>query len=165
MAIRSLSRTKPFFVNLINAVNATISDSQGLGTIQNDDTLQLILEESGSNPNQAAAFDSMLFVRDPFHVQSVARWLDLGPDRNTRVLVFVKNLQLNQGETASAVTVNLVDGNSQSYDVAAENVQVLPTPGFTQVTFRLPNNLATGTCMVTVKAHGQISNTGTIRIV
>jgi hypothetical protein len=153
------------FVNLTNAVNATISDSQGLGTIQNDDTLQLILEESGPDPNQAAAFDSMLFVRDPFHVQSVASWLDLGPDRNTRVLVFVKNLQLNQGETASAVTVNLVDFNSQSYDVAAENVQVLPTPGFTQVTFRLPNNLAAGTCMVTVKAHGQISNTGTIRIV
>jgi len=154
-----------FFVNLTNAVNATISDSQGVGTIQNDDTLQLILEESGPDPNQAAAFDSMLFVRDPFHVQSVASWLDLGPDRNTRVLVFVKNLQLNQGETASAVVVHLVDNSNQSYDVTAEDVRPVPNFDVAQVTFRLPDNLASGGCMVTVKAHSQVSNTGTIRIV
>jgi hypothetical protein len=74
----------------------------------------LILEESGPDPNQATALDSMLFVRDPFHVQSIATWLDLGPDRNTRVMVFAANLRLNQGETASAVVVHLVDSNSQS---------------------------------------------------
>ena len=139
-------------------------------TIVDNDTVtpsppQLILEESGPNPNQAVAFDSMLFLRDPFHVQSVADWLDLGPDRNTRVLVFVANLKLNQGETASAVVVNLVDSNNQSYDVAAESVRLVPNFDFAQVTFRLPDNLSAGACMVTVKAHGQVSNAGTIRIV
>ena len=154
-----------FFVNLTNAVNATISDSQGLGTIQNDDTLQLILDESGPDPNQAAAFESSLFARDPFHVRSLAdAWRDLGSDRNTRVLVFVTNLQLNPGESASDVKVNLVDSNGQINEVNAEDVRLVPNTNFTQVTFRLPDNLAAGTCLVTVKAHSQISNTGIIRI-
>jgi uncharacterized repeat protein (TIGR01451 family) len=138
-------------------------------TIVDNDTVtpsppQLVLEESGPNPNQAVAFDSMLFLRDPFHVQSVADWLDLGPDRNTRVLVFVANLKLNQGETASAVVVNLIDSNNQSYDVTAESVRLVPNFDFAQVTFRLPDNLSAGVCMVTVKAHGQVSNIGTIRV-
>jgi hypothetical protein len=152
-------------VNLSNPLNATISDSQGVGTILNDDTLQLILEESGPDPNQAAAFESILLTRDPFRVLSIASWLDLGPDRNTRVIIFVANLQLNQGETASDVVVSLIDSNSQTYDVAAEDVRLVPNTNFTQVTFRLPDALSAGTCLVTVKAHGQISNTGTIRIV
>jgi len=126
--------------------------------------LQLILDESGPDANQAAAFDSLLFVRDPFHVQSIAGWLDLGSDRNTRVIIFAANLQLNQGETASAVVVSLVDANSQTFDVPAEDVRLVPNFGFAQVRFRLPNNLAAGACMVTIKAHGQISNTGIIRI-
>jgi hypothetical protein len=153
------------FVNLSSPVNATISDNQGTGTILNDDTLQLILDESGPDANQAAAFDSLLLVRDPFHAQSIADWLDLGADRNTRVIVFAGNLQLNQGETASAVVVNLVDANNQPFDVPAEDVRVVPNFGFAQVRFRLPNSLAGGACMVTIKAHGQISNTGTVRIV
>ena len=152
------------FVNLTTPVNAAIGDNQGLGTILNDDTLQLILDESGPDANQAAAFDSLLFVRDPFHVQSIANWWDLGSDRNTRVLIFAANLQLNQGETASAVVVNLVDSNGQIYNLEAEDVRAVPNTSFTQVRFRLPDNLAAGTCLVTIKAHDQTSNTGTFRI-
>ena len=124
----------------------------------------MILDESGPDPNQATAFDSLLFVRDPFHVQSVATWFDLGPDRNTRVILFAASLQLNQGEPASAVLVSLVDANNQPFDVPAEAVRLVPNFSFTQVRFRLPDNLAPGVCMVTIKAHGQISNTGTVRI-
>ncbi len=153
-----------FFVNLTNAANATISRSQGVGTILNDDTLQLILDESGPDPNQAAAFDSLLFVRDPFQVQSIANWFDLGSDRNTRVIIFAANLQLNPGETASAVVVSLVDGNNQPFDVPAEDVRLAPNTNFAQVTFRLPNSLAPGACTITVKVHSQISNSAIIRI-
>jgi uncharacterized protein (TIGR03437 family) len=60
--------------------------------------------------------------------------------------------------------VNLVDANNQSFDVPAEDVRG-GNFAFTQVKFRLPDNLEAGTCMVTIKAHGQVSNTGTIRIV
>jgi len=125
----------------------------------------LILEESGPDPSQATALDSMLFVRDPFHVQSIANWLDLGPDRNTRVMVFAANLKLNQGETASAVVVHLVGSNNQSYDVAAEDVRLVPNFDLAEVTFRLPDNLPAGTCTVTVKLHNLVSNAAVIRIV
>lgn len=139
-------------------------------TVVDNDTVTtspplMILDESSPDPNQAAAFESRLFVRDPFHVQSIADWLDLGTDRNTRVTVFVTNLKLNQGETASAVVVHLVDGNSQGHDVIAEDVRLVPNFDLAQVTFRLPGDLAAGTCTVTVKAHGQVSNAAVIRII
>jgi aldose sugar dehydrogenase len=149
------------FLGSPNTATLTIVDND----VVTSSPPQLILEESGPDPNEAAAFDSLLFLRDPFHVQSVASWLDLGPDRNTRVSVFAANLKLNLGETASAVVVHLIDNNNQSYDVTAEDVRPVPNFDLAQVTFRLPNNLAAGTCMVTIKAHGQVSNTGVIRIV
>jgi hypothetical protein len=90
--------------------------------------------------------------------------LNLGTDRNTRVIIFATNLQLAPGETASSVIVNLVDGNNQSYDVPAEEVRLPTGFGFTQVIFRLPNGLPVGTCTIRVKAHGQVSNAGTMRI-
>jgi hypothetical protein len=72
--------------------------------------------------------------------------------------VFVSNLF--PGETS--VIVHLVDSNNQIYDIPAEAVR--PVSTFTQVTFRLPNNLAVGTCIITIKAHALVSNAGTIRI-
>jgi hypothetical protein len=111
-----------------------------------------------------AALDAMLLTRDPFPVVNAANVLNKGPDRNTRVILFVMNLQLAQGETASAVVVSLVDANNHSYQVAAEQVQPVTNFPFTEVIFRLPDNLPVGTCTLSVKAHGQISNVGTIRI-
>ncbi|MDX6500062.1 MAG: hypothetical protein QOG23_3322 [Blastocatellia bacterium] len=126
--------------------------------------IQLLLDQSGPSLDQLAALDSILFVRDPFPVVNSADVLNLGVDRNTRVIVFVTNLQLAQSETSSSVVVNLVDSNNQSYDVAAEDVRFLSNSGFTQVIFRLPNSLAVGTCTIKVRAHSQVSNVGTIRI-
>jgi len=127
-------------------------------------SLQLLLEESGPSSSQAAALDSMLFLRDPFPVVNVANLLNLGLDRNTRVIIYATNLQLMQDETSSSVVVNLIDSSGLSYDVAAEDVRPVPNFNFTQVTFRLPNNLTVGTCTIKLKAHGQVSNAGTIRI-
>jgi len=123
--------------------------------------IQLVLEEFGPSPSQAAALDSMSLLRDPFPVVNL---FNLGTDRNTRVIVFATNLQLAPGETASSVIVNLIDSNNQSYDVPAEEVRLLTGFGFTQVIFRLPNGPAVGTCTIRVKAHGQVTNLGTIRI-
>jgi Zn-dependent metalloprotease len=123
--------------------------------------IQLVLEEFGPSPSQAAALDGMLFIRDPFPVVNV---LNPGFDKNTRVIIYTTNLQLAPGETASAVVVNLIDSNNQSYDVAAEDVRSVPNSAFTQVIFRLPTSLAVGTCTIKVKAYGQVSNAGTIRI-
>lgn len=122
-------------------------------------TPQLRLEQNGPGANQAAAFDALLLVRDPFRVQSIAQWFNLGSDHNTRVMVFAAGLP------AGAVTVSLVDGNNQSFEVAAEDVRAVAGSDLSQVTFRLPDNLAAGTCTVTVKVGSLVSNAGTFRIV
>ena len=126
--------------------------------------IQLLVDASGPALDQVAALDSILFLRDPFPVVNGADWLNLGSDRNTRVIIFVTNLQLAQGETSSSVVVNLIDGNNQSHDIAAEDVRPVPGFNFTQVIFKLPDTLAVGTCTIKVKAHSLISNAGTIRI-
>jgi hypothetical protein len=90
--------------------------------------------------------------------------LGQGSDQNTKLMVFVKNLQLMEGEPVYSVVVNLRDANNKTYDVLAESVRPVPNTDFVQVIFRLPNNLAVGTCTVKVKAHGQITNAGTMRI-
>jgi mitochondrial cardiolipin hydrolase len=124
--------------------------------------MQLLLDSTGPAVDQVASVDSIQFVRDPF---PVVRGTDLfGSDRNTRVIVFVRNLQLAPGETASSVLINLVDANNQNFDVAAEAVRPVPNTDFVQVIFRLPTSLAAGTCAITIKAHSQNSNTGSIRI-
>lgn len=153
------------FVNLNNLVNAAVADAQGMGTILNDDTLQLLLDESGPAANQASALETWLSLRDPFKVQRSSTWVNLGADLNARIMLFAANLTLNQGETAAAVTVTLVDGNGQTFNVPAEDVRAVPDTSFSQVVFRLPDNLAAGVCSVTINVQGQTSNTGTIRIV
>jgi N-acetylneuraminic acid mutarotase len=133
----------------------------GRYSVQANPTPLLFIEESGPVLDQAVALDSLLFIRDPFPVVNPSV-LYQGADRNTRVLVFVTHLQLLPGEPSSSVIVHLVDSNNQSFDIPAEDVRRTSSP--VQVTFRLPNNLAVGTCTVTIKAHAQVSNPGTIRI-
>jgi alpha-tubulin suppressor-like RCC1 family protein len=125
---------------------------------------QLLLDVSGPALDQAAAFDVLTFLRDPFPVVNVNQLLNPPVDRNTRVAVFVTNLQLAEGEPASAVVVNIVGSNTVTYDLPAEVVRAVPNTDFIQVTFRLPDTLAPGTCTIRIKAHAQISNAGTIRI-
>lgn len=122
--------------------------------------LQLILDDVG----QVAAVDSMLLLRDPFLVLNNVNLLNRGADRNTRVTIFVTNLQLGPGEPSSAVVINLVGSNNQTYDIPAEDVRPVAGLGFTQVSFRLPDTLAPGTCTLVVKAHGSVSNMGAMRI-
>jgi hypothetical protein len=126
--------------------------------------MQLMLDTSGPSVDQVAGLDSMLFLRDPFPVVNAADVFNQGSDKNTRVIVFLTNLQLTQSETSSSVVVNLIDVNNQSYDIPAEDVRPVPDSNFTQVIFRLPNNLPAGTCTLKINAHGQFSNAGTIRI-
>ena len=157
----NLEPNETFFVDLSEPFATTIAKGHGVGTILDDDTL-LALEESGPAAQQAAAVESLFFTRDPFKVKNFADFF--APGQNTIVMVFAQNLRLNQGETSADVVVNLVDGNNQNFDVPAADVRALPNTDLAQVLFRLPDTLATGTCNVTIKAHGQSSNMGTIRI-
>jgi PKD repeat protein len=142
----------------------TVNEAKTTPTPTPTPTPYLILDPSDLRPNQAAALDSMLFLRDPFAVVNGTNLLIQGSDRNTRAIIFATNLKLAPGETASAILVNLIDSNNRSYDVAAEDFRAVPLFDFSQVIFRLPDNLPGGTCTIRLKAHGQVSNTGTLRI-
>ncbi|HEU4872435.1 MAG TPA: SBBP repeat-containing protein [Pyrinomonadaceae bacterium] len=161
----SAEANETFRVILSNVSGATVLPSaQGLGTIVNDDVLGLILEESGPSPNQAAALDQLLGLRDPFSIVTIPEWFVMGPDRNTRVVLFARNLQLNPGEAASAVIVRLQSSTFQLFDLPAQDVRPIPGTEFTQVIIRLPDNVAPGMCTLTIRAHTRISNSGTFRI-
>jgi hypothetical protein len=125
---------------------------------------ELLLETSESPTTQAAALDAVLLVRDPFPVLN-SNYLLFGLEQNTRVILFVRHLQLAQGETAANITVHMVDALGQTHDVAAEDFSSLPGFEFSQLIFRLPPTLAPGTYTIEIQAHGQASNTGTIRII
>lgn len=159
----NLEPDETFSVNLTEPFGTTIADGTGECTILDDDTL-LVLEQSGPTPQQAGAIESLLFTRDPFKVKRAVEWFNLPSGQNTFVILFAQNLRLNQGETVADVVVHLVDANNQNFDVPATNVLAVPNTDLTQVVFRLPDALATGTCTVSIKAHGQTSNSGTIRI-
>jgi hypothetical protein len=126
--------------------------------------LQLLFEESAAIPDQLPVIDAVRFLRDPLAVVSTINVIAGSSDPNTRVMVFVRNLQLAAGEVASSVLVNLLDSNNQSFEIGAEDVRPIANVDFAQVIFRLPDNLSAGTCIVKIKAHGQITSAGTIRI-
>ena len=161
----SAEANETFGISLTKPVNATLFNNLGVGTIINDDVLELLLEQSGPGVSQAAALDAYLFTRDPFHVMRIEDWLEGGSDKNTRVVLFVRNLELNPGEPASAVTIFLSDGSNQFFILAAEDVRAVPNTEFTQVVFRLPDQLSAGTCTFQIRAHTRFTNIGTFRIV
>jgi len=121
----------------------------------------LLFDESDFN--RPAALDALLFVRDPFRVRLPDWFPTPGNDRNTRVLFFVRGLELNPGELSSAVVVRMGDG-SEFFEVPAEDVRPVPGVDFTQVTVRLPDGMPAGLQFVTIKAHSRTTNIGAIEI-
>jgi hypothetical protein len=124
----------------------------------------LFLDEFNFATNRLAALDSLMWTPEPFSVINPGNLLKPANDPNTRVSVFVTNLQLFAGENATAVTVSLTDANNVVHNVTAEDVRQVQGLDLLRVTFRLPNNLAPGTCQVKLIAHNLSSNIGTIQI-
>ena len=151
-----------FTVTLSNAVNGQFFTSTAFGLIFNDDVLELVLEESGPAATQAAALDALLLTRDPFIINGIPSWWPNTPDQQTRVTLFARHLELNPGESPSAVIVRIAATSGQ-IDVPAEAVQPIHNFEFTQVVFKLPDQ-GPGIRTVAIVARGQISNSGTIRI-
>jgi hypothetical protein len=120
----------------------------------------LLLDDSGTN--QVAALESMLFLRDPFPVINDA--FQMGRDQNTRVVIFLNDFSLPLDQPVSSVVVVLQDGRNRTYEVPAEDVRRIPFLDFTQIVFRLPDDLAPGTCTIKVRVDVRESNTATMRI-
>src|SRR5262249_42138013 len=111
--------------------------------------ITLMFDQSGPAADQASALDSILMVRDPFLVVNRGNVINPNTDRNSRIIIFVADLQLQAG-VPSLVTINLIDTNAQTYNIAALDYRPVPNQALTQITFRLPDNLPPGTCQVKV---------------
>jgi hypothetical protein len=67
-------------------------------------------------------------------------------------------------QTTDPIRLTLGHYCNEAYNLPAEDVRPVISTNFAQVVFRLPDALAPGTCTIRVKARGQESNLGTIRI-
>jgi len=119
----------------------------------------LLTEE---NSSRAIALDSVTRVRDPLPVVALNNFQQ-GRDPRTRVALFGRNIDLNPGENASAVTVTAKDSRSRIFSWKAEFVGPVPNlpnqDKITQVNVRLPDELAqAGDVMISISLHGQTSN-------
>jgi hypothetical protein len=150
-----------YFVNLTNPTEATIADSQGIMTIQNDDQPPVLLLEE--NSVRASALELTSWMRDPF---PLLRSFNFGPDQRTRISLFALNLALVTGEDATAITVKAEDMSGFVHTLPVEFVGVVPAePTLSQIIVRLPDSVGTSNELkLSVSLRGQTSNTGNIRI-
>jgi len=112
---------------------------------------------SHPDSTRAIAFDSVTKQREPFNTTVEIKF---GPDSATRIMLFAMNLQLQAGETASAVTADAEDASHAIYSLTVENVAIVPNQTWaTSVVMRLPENLPqTGDVLVRIKYRGLESN-------
>ena len=160
----SAEANEQFRVDLSNLSNAIKDFVPATGTIIDDDELELLLEESGPSAGRAAAIDALLFLREPLHT-SIPDWYPPTPDRNARLMFFVRGLQLNPGESPFSVIMELRGNSDGLLRIAlAQDVRPVPNVDFAQVIIRVSNALPPDTYTVTVTAHSRKSNAGTLRI-
>ena len=112
---------------------------------------------SRDDSTRAIAFESVTRQREPF--ESIAR-VPFGSDSSTRVMLFAKNLQLQSGETTTAVTADAEDANHQTYPLTVEHIGSVPDqPWVTSVIVRLPTDLSdVGDVLVRIRYQGLSSN-------
>jgi uncharacterized protein GlcG (DUF336 family) len=112
---------------------------------------------SHSDSTRAIAFNSVTRQREPF---STTTEIKFGADHATRIMLFAMNLNLQPGDTASAVTANAEDANHNIYPLTVENVRPVPNqPWATSIVMRLPGNVPqTGDVLVRISYRGLASN-------
>jgi hypothetical protein len=149
-------------LNLSGPTNAAIADSQGVGTITNDDAPVLLIDETSG---RAVAFDTTILTRDPF---SLLNPFNLGgSDQRRRVSLFVWRLGLLPNDTVANLTVTAEDGVGGVYTLVVEHLaQLTDVPDVTQIIVRLPDNVAGAPRDLSLKVHlrGPASNSATIKI-
>jgi hypothetical protein len=127
-----------FFVNLINPVNTTITDGQGVGTIIDDDALVLLTD---ANSQRALALTSVTQVAEPFSISNDSAF---SSDHLTRISLFAIGMRLNSRENAAAsVTATAEDIRGGVHPLTVEFAADIP--GFnwlTQIVVKLDPSIA-----------------------
>ena len=153
MLLITKSRVRPAVV-LLTFLLLAIS-SLRFSKVEAQATRPILISQPDST--RAIAFESVTRRREPFTATAQVRF---GSDAATRIMLFAMNLQLQAGETASAVTADAEDANHTVYSLTVEHVGSVPDqPWATSVIVRLPENLPqTGDVLVRIKYHGIESN-------
>ena len=117
----------------------------------------IYLEEGTNN---AAALDSVTFLRGPFRLSNAD---NLSVDQRTRIILFTSNLGLSQSDLSDP-TALVVEASGVNLPV--ENVGTVSIPGLSSsyIIVRLPDSVPTGNLDLKVKLHGVTSNTATLSI-
>ena len=112
---------------------------------------------SHADSTRAIAFDSVTHRREPF---TTIAPLAFGADSATRIMLFAMNLQLQPGETASAVTADAEDADHNLYQLTVEHVDAVPDQSWaTSIVVRLPSDLpSTGDVLIRIKYRDLASN-------
>jgi len=112
---------------------------------------------SEANSTRAVALDSVLWLREPFRLDSPVPW---GPDRRTRVMLFAMNLELMPGENVSIVTADAEDASHRIYPLTVESVGRVPgSYWLSNVIIRLNDEMGDpGDVLVRVSLRGVSSN-------
>lgn len=145
-------------------LTARATDDLGLTTISSPVSVKInpvapfapvLLSEATST--RAIALDSVLWLREPFKLTSPGYF---SADRRTRIMLFVTNLNLLAGETASAVTVEAEDAAHRIYQLKVEYAGTVPGFGWMGcVVVRLSDGLGdVGDVLVRLRLRGVSSN-------
>jgi uncharacterized protein GlcG (DUF336 family) len=133
-----------FFACLLAAVEANVQQISPVLISQPDST-------------RAIALDSVTHRREPF---TTSAQITFGADSATRIMLFAMNLQLQPGETASAVSAEAEDANHTLYTLTVEYVGAVPdNPWASSVIVRVPQDIpSTGDVLVRIKYRDRSSN-------
>src|SRR5215208_4800123 len=105
-------------------------------SILDDDRPLIVMEE---NTSRAAVLDSVLLLRDPFPLGNIHNF---SLDQRTRIMLFATAIDLLPNESASAVMVQLEDGQAHIYPVVVEDVRKVPNfDWLSQIVVKLPDSI------------------------
>ena len=113
---------------------------------------------NGDITGRAAAFDSVNLTNEPFTVLSPQNFFS--SDQHTRLTLFAYNLELREGESPTAISVEAEDAQHQVYQLPVEAVTEVPNfDWISQVTVKLTDELqGRGNLAFRVKLRGLPSN-------
>jgi hypothetical protein len=116
-----------------------------------------------ANSARAIALDSVTLVRDPFPPVNPHNF---SADQRTRVMLFARNVELQPGEGATAVTAQAEDAQGRVFQLPVEYVgRVRDFDWLTQIVVRLPDELAgAGDVLVSFTVRGVTSNRAVVSV-
>jgi uncharacterized protein GlcG (DUF336 family) len=130
-------------------------DTNPLGRTAAQTSRPILISEATST--RAVAFESVTQKREPFQLTSSVQF---SADNRTRIMLFCMNLDLQPGDTSSAVTAEAEDGSHRIYPLTVEYVGPVPDQAWvSSVIVRLHDEMNdVGDVLVKISYRGQASN-------